>query len=88
MAMTFKDILNTEASFRYQLLDRMRSDCDYFLGYGQRNTKYLWADDEVEQIAAIKAIYNSFPEDQKPEWLTLEQITEYESKMVNSETIE
>lgn len=28
-------ILNREKKFRYQLLDRMRSDCDYYLGNGR-----------------------------------------------------
>ena len=28
--------------FRYMLLDRMRSDCDYFLGNGQRKCSLCW----------------------------------------------
>lgn len=29
--------------FQYKMLDRMKSDCEYYLGYGNRSTKYLWA---------------------------------------------
>ncbi|MCI3002775.1 hypothetical protein LV833_25460, partial [[Clostridium] innocuum] len=28
----------------------MVEDCNYYLGYGNRNAKDLWADDEWEQI--------------------------------------
>lgn len=33
--------------FQYQMLDRMRSDCEYFLGYGNRCTKDLWGKREL-----------------------------------------
>jgi hypothetical protein len=67
--------------FNYMMLDRMRSDCDYYLGYGNRNKKHLCYHDEKEHIDKMKELYNSFPKDQKPEWLTYEQILEYEKEM-------
>ena len=36
-------------SFKYMLLDRMKQDCNYYLGNGNRLKKYLWANDEKEQ---------------------------------------
>ena len=36
-------LLEHDDTFRYQLLDRLRMDCDYYLGYGNRNPRYLWA---------------------------------------------
>ena len=30
----------------------------------------------------MKKLYNSFPDDQKPEWLTYEQILDYEKAMI------
>jgi hypothetical protein len=72
-----------EDKFNYQMLDRLRSDCNYYLGYGNRNSKSLWANDEQEQINEMKKLYNSFSDDKKPEWLTYEQILEYEKEMVN-----
>lgn len=70
------------ASFKYMLLDRMKSDCKYYLGNGNRLDKYLWAENVPEHIACMRALWNSFTEDGKPEWLTMEQINEYEKQMM------
>ena len=71
---------NTDATFNYQLLSRLQQDCEYYLGHGNRAKKHLWAGDEAEQIAKMKEIYAILPE--KPEWITLEQIAQYEAAMV------
>ena len=68
--------------FRYMLLDRMRMDCGYFLGYGYGCEKFLWAGNVAGQIGYMKALWNSFPEDGKPEWLTMEQILNYAKQML------
>ena len=82
--MTISEILGKNACFRYQLHSRMKSDCEYYLSYGNRLRKYLWADDEEEQIALMKALWHSFSE--KPEWITWDEILEYERRMcLNSE---
>lgn len=80
-----KSILQHDEKFRYQLLDRMRSDCDYFLGNGNRLDKFLWAGNVESQIAYMKALYNSFSDDKKPEWISLEDINNYEDAMTNDE---
>ena len=67
--------------FRYQLLSRMKMDCEFFLGFGNRMEKYLWAGNVVFQIECMKSIWDSFPADGKPEWLTVEQIENYERRM-------
>lgn len=69
--------------FNYQMLSRLKMDCDYYLGYGNRNTKRLWADNEEEHIVEMKKLYNSFNEDKKPEWLTWSDILNYETLMCN-----
>lgn len=81
-----QDILSQPDKFRYQILSRMQSDCEYYLnaGFGNANTgnpKHLWAGDEVKQVEYMKALYNSFPGDAKPEWLSMEQIEEYGQRM-------
>ena len=43
----------------------------------------LWAKNEKDQIACMKALWKSFKEDKKPEWLTFEQILEFEKQMLN-----
>jgi len=69
-----------ELAYTYMLLDRLKSDCDYYLGNGGRSPKHLWALNEQEQIDKMKELWNSLEE--KPEWLTLEQILEYEKQLV------
>lgn len=71
-----------EANFNYQLLARLQQDCDYYLGHGNRAKKHLWAGDEAEQIKKMKEVYASLP--QKPEWITLEHIEQYEAQMVTA----
>jgi len=68
--------------FNYMMLDRLRSDCDYYLGYGNRSKKRLCYEDERKHIDEMKKLYNSFPENEKPDWLTWEQILDYEKAMV------
>lgn len=65
--------------YLYMLLDRLKTDCDYYLGNGNHHPQALWAGDEVEQISKMKEIWNQL--DEKPEWLTMEQIQDYASKM-------
>ena len=73
-------ILDAEPKYRYMLLDRLRQDCEYYFGNGGRNPKNLC--NEVDQIEEMKAIWNSFPEEEKPEWLTWEDILDYERQMI------
>ena len=74
-----------DKKYNYMLLSRLKSDCDYFLGHGLRNEKHLWAGSVDRQIAKMRELYNSFADDEKPEWLTAEQIDEYERKMKSDE---
>lgn len=73
---------NSGDAFNYQLLARLKQDCEYYLGHGNRAKKHLWAGDEVEQIAKMKALYAGFSE--KPEWISLEDIEQYEAKMLTA----
>jgi len=70
--------------FNYMMLDRLRSDCDYYLGYGNRNKNQLCDNDEHQHIDRMKELHNSFPENEKPEWLTWDQILDYEKKMITA----
>ena len=69
-----------ENRFNYMMLDRLKSDCEYYLVNGGRNAKRsLWAQDEQKQIDKMREIYDSLKI--KPEWLTKEQINEYAARM-------
>ena len=84
--MDFKEILKKDNRFKYQLLDRlldrMRSDCDYFLGYGHRNELQLWAENSKKQIQCMKDLYNSFSDEDKTEWITMNDILNLEKEML------
>jgi hypothetical protein len=75
-------------TFNYKLLSRLATDCDYFLGAGNRSEKHLWAGNVADQISKMKELWNSFPEDAKPEWLSMEDIEDYEQKMTGEEITE
>ena len=74
--------MESPQQFQYMMLSRLQSDCEYFLGYGNRCEKHLWADNVVEHIKEMKRLWNVLVI--KPEWLTLDQINVYETKMLNT----
>lgn len=67
--------------FKYMLLDRLRTDCEYFLGNGNRYAPHLWAGTVGTHIESMLLLYDSFPENDRPEWLTREQIEDYGRRM-------
>lgn len=76
------DINSLSDKEKYMFLDRMKQDCKYFLGNGNRNTKYLFGNSVKEHIESMKELYNSLKE--KPEWLSMEDIEEFEKKMTET----
>ena len=78
------DILDKPHSeeFYYMFLGRLQQDCEYYLNYGNRNSKVLWAKDEQEHIQLMLDVYSKLDELKKPEWLSLEDILEYKERMV------
>jgi len=70
---------SADRSGDYALLDRLRADCDYFLGAGGRSEKHLWTGNVHAQIKKMRELYDALPE--KPEWLTAEAIDRYAAQM-------
>ena len=67
----------------YMLLDRMRSDCEYFLGNGNGYEGHLYGG-SIENICnEMKSIWESFTDSEKPEWLSLKDIADYKTKMLS-----
>ena len=81
LADKLNEVMVNDEKFRYQLLSRMQSDCNYFLGNGNRCKKHLWGQEVDAHIAYMKALWLSFPADRKPEWLSYEEIEVYEKRM-------
>ena len=74
------ELLRHDDRFRYSMLDRMRMDCEYYLGNGNRHGQYLWMSmDPQGHIDVMRALWDSF--DEKPEWLTREKIDWYADQM-------
>ena len=74
-----KHRLNGDDRFRYMMLNRMQSDCDYYLYTGANQPNFLWAGDAALQIAIMRALWHSLPV--TPEWLTLEQLNDYAKQL-------
>ena len=83
--MTIDEILQHGLRCRYRLLGRLQADCEYYLGFGNRNTNRLWAGNEEAQIETMTKLYESFAEDERPEWLTMDEIKEYGRRMITME---
>ena len=70
-----------DQKFQYMMLCRLKSDCEYFLGYGNRSNNSLWAKkNPKDHITEMKRLWDEL--EIKPEWLSMEQIEEYESEMI------
>lgn len=79
---TLNDLLGHDETFRYQMLGRFKSDCEYFLGFGRGNESRLWTQNVEEHIYYMKALYYSFQGKEIPRWLTINQIRDYEKAML------
>lgn len=73
-------ISQRDKKYRYMLLDRMRQDCEYYLN-GHKYVNHLWGKTEEEQIDYMLFIWDLFTENEKPEWLSREQIIEFGKRM-------
>ena len=78
-----KDSISEEKKFQYQMLSMLKSCCDYYLGYGNRYAGHLSGEDEKTHLEAMKKIWMSFAENEKPEWLTWDQLERYGKEMLS-----
>ena len=74
-----QEVSDLSDPFAYRLLGRLKADCDYFLGNGQRAEKHLWAGSVETQIAKMRELYAQV--ENKPTWLTEQDIDRYEREM-------
>lgn len=63
----------------YMLLGRLVEDCKYYLD-SHGSEEQLWAKSVEEQIQTMKGFWYSL--DEKPQWLTEEQLEDYASRML------
>lgn len=67
--------------FDYMMLSRYKSDCEYYLGNGGRYAGHLYFKNPNRHIEEMEKLYNSFSDEDKPEWLTWEDIQNYKRQM-------
>jgi hypothetical protein len=65
--------------FHYMMLSRLVSDCKYYSRHP--HPKHLWAGSVIGQITEMKRLWNELPLNKKPEWLSMEDILEWEIKL-------
>ena len=64
--------------FEYMMLSRLQMDCNYYKSAADyENAHCQTAKDLIE---SMKEHWNKIPEDLKPEWISYEDILEYEKK--------
>jgi hypothetical protein len=69
------DITKSSQEMKNFLLARLKSDCEYYLNYGNRSSNVLWSKEEKSHIEDMKILYNSLEEN--PNWITMEDINKY-----------
>ena len=72
------ELVDEGMKFNYMMLGKLKGDCEYFLGHGNMSLNILTPKAHIEEM---KKLWNGFPENGKPEWLTWEQILKYEKDM-------
>lgn len=82
MTSAVEELLVHDNRFRYMMLDRLRSDCGYYLNYGNRSANVLWAKDEKDHIDAMKKLFKSFTKEDEPEFITWQDILDFEEAMI------
>ena len=60
--MTIEEVLQHDLKFRYMLLGRLQADCEYYLGFGNKSSRRLWAGSEKAQIEYMTKIHEQIKE--------------------------
>lgn len=68
----------------YMMLERLRQDCDFFLGPGCGCENNLYYKTVEEHCNQMEKLWKSFGRYEKPNWLTLEQIKSYRVQMLKA----
>ena len=80
-----KEYCSHTLEFCYRILSRMKSDCEYYINVEMPHNcptdyNHLWAHhDPKAQITYMRYLWEYLEE--KPEWLTMEEINEYAKAM-------
>ena len=67
--------------FTFDMLARLKSDCDYYLGHGHASYKVLWGKTPYDHCNEMARLLLSIPEEERPLWLTQNDIGLYRMAM-------
>ena len=82
-----EDYLMRPLKDKLQLLGRMKSDCEYYLGEGRKQITHLWGGTVDNQIRSMQELLSSILQEYRPEWLTLEDIRRFSDAMDHRQVI-
>jgi len=71
---------------KYKRLSMHKNLCTYLLGIGRGDWDLYSEDTKRTVISEMKECWHMFPENEKPNWCTLEQIEEYERLLLKADT--
>ena len=67
--------------FTFDMLARLKSDCDYYLGHGHASNNALWGKTPYDHCNEMARLLLSIPEEERPLWLTKNDIGLYRMAM-------
>lgn len=67
--------------FTFDMLARLKLDCDYYLGLGHASYKVLWGETPHDHCYEMARLLLSIPEEERPLWLTKNDIELYRTAM-------
>lgn len=76
-----KKYLEMPLDEKMQFLGRMKSDCKYYLGEGRKQVFHLWGKSVDNHLKCMEELLFSIPREERPEWLTYEDIKDFSEKM-------
>lgn len=82
-----EDYLNMQIKDKLQLLGRMKSDCEYYLGEGRKQTSHLWGGNVDDHINSMRKLLSSIQPVYRPESLTFEDIRRFSDAMDHRQVI-
>lgn len=78
------EVNEKDYTFDYSFLSRLKSDCKYVIDHQISNPRWsLWGITVEKHIEEMRKVYNSFPDDKKPQWITMSDIDSYEKTMLS-----
>lgn len=71
--------------FQYMMLSRLQGDCKTHFSAFSPSCRIKTKESKDGIIKEMKALWEQFTESEKPEWITLEEILDYERRFLEEE---